>query len=143
VNWEEAQQYCNMLLKRLPTEAEWEKAARGVDGRIYPWGNELDEEKRRLLSANYASGAYSWNISPYGVYDMVGNVWEWTNDWYDENYFSQITLRNPQGPQSGRYKTIRGGSWVDNPLHKRVTNRVWFEPSERGNYIGFRCVKTP
>ena len=87
VNWQNAQGICSSQGKMLPTEAQWEKVARGTDGRVYPWGDYLDDEKKKALKKKYNSGTYSWNVSPYGVYDMSGNLWEWGADWYDEGYY--------------------------------------------------------
>jgi len=149
VDWLEASEYCEFYGKRLPTEAQWEKAARGVDGRKYPWG---DQEPGPLL-ANYASGVsfsygkslypvgnYESGKSPYSVYDMVGNVWEWTLDWYHKDYYQAAPLKNPAGPDSGDYKVIRGGSWAKRPAVARVAGRMHLLPSQRSNSLGFRCV---
>jgi len=149
VDWLEASEYCAFYGKRLPTEAQWEKAARGDDGRPYPWGN----ENPGPLFANFASGtmftygeslspvgSYEAGKSPYGVYDMVGNVWEWALDWYSEEYYKTASLNNPTGPASGDFKVTRGGSWTRRIAVARVAGRGRMLPSQRSNFLGFRCA---
>ncbi len=138
ITWNGASAYCSWLGKRLPTEAEWEKAARGTDGRRYPWGNEWDERSQEdEVFFQHDVGFESFNASPYGVRDMLGHGGgEWANDWYDRDYYKYSPLRNPPGPQSGRSKTVRGGSGI--PARHGLTAR-----NQGLGVRGFRCAYTP
>jgi len=145
ITWEEAQAFCEWAGKTLPTEAQWEKAARGTDGRLYPWGNETPS--RKLL--NYSDqmggttpvGFYPAGASPYGVLDMAGNASEWVADWYDANYYQRAPDRNPPGPEQGRVHVKRGGSWFTlGDLAVRSSFRKYTGSEERDYNIGFRCV---
>jgi len=150
VNWHDAEAYCRWKGRRLPTEAEWEKGARGTDGRLYPWGNQ--EPTNEL--ANFALGArfsYSQVLlsvhsreqgkSPYGLYHMAGNVYEWVQDWYATNYYETSPARNPPGPAQGQFKVMRGGSWSDLPKYLLTYGRFKLPPETRNSYTGFRCAK--
>ncbi|UCH94555.1 MAG: SUMF1/EgtB/PvdO family nonheme iron enzyme [Candidatus Aminicenantes bacterium] len=146
VTWNDVNKYCKWLswkkglTFKLPTEAQWEKAARGTGSRKYPWGKKKPDETLANFATNITTpvDSYPKGASPYGLLDMAGNVWEWCRDWYDENYYQSSPDKNPTGPKSGKDRVLRGGRWDVKAVSLRCANRVCGEPSVRSFYVGFR-----
>ena len=151
VSWDEAKAFCDWLSEKtgknihLPTEAQWEKAARGTDQRRYPWGNGEPSCSRvnynNCRSKTMPVGSYPSGVSPYDIHDMAGNVWEWCSDWYYSSYYYSSPYKNPTGPTSGYARVTRGGDWRHDARFLRCAERYSYGPSYRYNNLGFRLAQ--
>ena len=150
VTWKEADGFCRLNGQRLPTEAEWEKAARGPDGNLFPWGPQLPDSSLAMFGQHHVheipilapANSGDAGKSYYGLHHMAGNVAEWVNDWFGFDYYAYMPERNPQGPSTGRYKSLRGGSWKSNRIMLRTATRSGSPPTQRSATVGFRCAKS-
>ena len=156
VTWQEAKNYCQKVGKRLPTEAEWEKASQGGASSVYPWGDPFESGKANFCDKRcskrwredqfhdgheYTAPVGSYPPNGYGLYDMVGNVYEWVDDWYARDYYRVRPQKNPRGPEGGSKKVMRGGSWINYSVGVRPADRTDADPDDRFAFSGFRCAK--
>jgi formylglycine-generating enzyme required for sulfatase activity len=147
LKWVNADKYCSWAGRRLPTEAEWERAALGTEGFTYPWGN--TNPTSALLNFNTPAGdtvkvgSYPKGASPYGALDMAGNLREWVADWYDAKYYAASPKSNPTGPTEGKFRVVRGGSWHSDVYSVRSADRQYLDPGSRDVTVGFRCAANP
>ncbi|MCP9440129.1 MAG: formylglycine-generating enzyme family protein [Nitrospira sp.] len=150
VTWQEASAFCRAQGKRLPTEAEWEKAARGVHGQLFPWGSQAPSPILARFGQYHVHEiplvepveSRKEGRSPYGLHHMAGNAAEWVADWFGTDYYAIMPTTNPSGPSTGRYKSVRGGSWKSSPQMLRAATRGGALPEQRAATIGFRCAKS-
>jgi len=158
VSYMHAVSYCNWVGGKLPTEAQWEKAARGIGKELFPWGNDLldgnlsnycdinctESYRDKTNDDGYRDtapvGSYPAGASPYGIYDMSGNVWEWVFDWFNAGFYAGSMYENPRGPASSNTRVVRGGSFMNDETGLRVVARYYQDPSRAKNLLGFRCV---
>ncbi len=148
VSWFEARDLCVSKGKRLPTEAEWEKSARGEDGNLFPWGSRAPDNRLAMFGQHHVHeipilapvDSLDDGRSPYGMHHSAGNIAEWVQDWFGFDYYAYMPERNPPGPTSGRYKSVRGGSWKSKTIMLRTATRGGAPPDNRSPTIGFRCA---
>ncbi len=142
VDYDDAAAYCKWAGKRLPTEAEWEKAARGkLDGQNFPNGDTLAPEGARFNTPYGPGDVGKYPPNGYGLFDMAGSLSEWCSDWLERDYYEKSPASNPRGPEVGKYRIIRGGSWADGSKRLTVFFRNWVRPNQRTPNIGFRCAQ--
>lgn len=145
VTYEDATAFCQWKGKRLPTEAEWERAARGPHSRLFPWGDRFDAQRANTREGKHRQplpvGSYPKGVSAEGVFDMSGNVWEWCHDWFEKEYYAVAASKNPTGPDSGKKRVIRGGGWT--APHTDMADRRGEKPDKTYPSLGFRCARTP
>ncbi len=149
--WKRCGDYCSWREKRLPTEAEWERAAAGQEGRLYPWGDQPPDAVRAnfnkccfIMKGNVLAGIFDFpgGQTPEGVYNLAGNIAEWVFDWYDPKYYQKSPLENPRGPQKGKYHVVRGGAWNSLSNYMRSADRYGYNDGQDFYGIGCRCARS-
>jgi formylglycine-generating enzyme required for sulfatase activity len=142
VDWDDAHSYCAWAGGRLPTEAEWEYAARGGKSEMdYPWGDQVDAKLARFNVPSGPGPVGKFAPNAFGLFDMAGNVSEWTADWFDVSYYANSPAKDPAGPATGEYRVIRGGAWSDSARRITVFFRNWVRPNQKTPNVGFRCAR--
>ncbi len=143
VSWDDATHFARWAGKRLPTEAEWERACRGLaEGKKYSWGDRAPtKDDARFNRVDGPAEVCRFKPNDFGLCDMAGNAWEWCADWYEKDYYQTASDRNPRGPEKGLYRVLRGGSWADVAKYLTCAYRGWARAAERSPNIGFRCAR--